>query len=68
MTNPPMEEIYKLSELALQQGQHSIPVHVFPFRMTETNLAAHADSPWQPFWRNIKDAYDCSSARAFRPR
>ena len=58
MTNPRMEEIYKLSELALQQGQHFIPVHVFPFRMTETNLAAHADSQWQPFWHNIKDAYD----------
>jgi murein L,D-transpeptidase YafK len=58
MTNPRMEEIYKLSELALQQGQQSIPVHVFPFRMTETNLAAHADSQWLPFWRNIKDAYD----------
>lgn len=58
MTNPRMEEIYKLSELALQQGQQFIPVHVFPFRMTETNLAAHAGSEWQPFWRNIKDAYD----------
>ena len=58
MTNTVMEEIYKLSEQALHKGQERIPVHVFPFRMTETNLAAHADSPWQPFWRNIKDAYD----------
>jgi murein L,D-transpeptidase YafK len=58
MTNPQMEEIYRLSERALQQGQQFIPVHVFPFRMTDTNLAAHADSEWQPFWRNIKDAYD----------
>jgi murein L,D-transpeptidase YafK len=58
MTNPKMDEIYQLSEQALQQGQQIIPVHVFPFRMTEANLAAHADSEWQPFWRNIKDAYD----------
>jgi hypothetical protein len=26
--------------------------------MTEANLKAHADSEWQPFWHNIKDAYD----------
>jgi murein L,D-transpeptidase YafK len=58
MTNPKMDEIYQLTELALQQGQQFIPVHVFPFRMTEANLKAHADSEWQPFWRNLKDAYD----------
>ena len=58
MTNPKMDEIYQLSEQALQQGQKFIPVHVFPFRMTQANLTAHADSEWQPFWRNIKDAYD----------
>jgi hypothetical protein len=26
--------------------------------MTETNLKAFADSRWQSFWRNLKDAYD----------
>jgi murein L,D-transpeptidase YafK len=58
MTNPKMEEIYQLTEQALQQGQQFIQVHVFPFRMTEANLKAHADSEWQPFWHNLKDAYD----------
>ncbi|MET0652084.1 MAG: L,D-transpeptidase family protein, partial [Hyphomicrobiaceae bacterium] len=57
MTNQQMEEIYRLSEEALKQGQTHIPIHVFPFRMTETNLKAFADSRWQSFWRNLKDAY-----------
>ena len=58
MTNPQMDEIYKLSELALNHGQARIPVHVFPFRMTEENLAEHADSEWLPFWRNLRDVYE----------
>jgi murein L,D-transpeptidase YafK len=58
MTNSQMEEIYRLSEEALAQGQAHIPIHVFPFRMTESNLKAFSDSKWQSFWRNLKDAYD----------
>jgi murein L,D-transpeptidase YafK len=60
MTNPVMAEIYALAERALQQGQEMIPIHVFPFRMTEANLnvrnAAHGE--WRAFWRNLKVGYD----------
>jgi len=58
MTNPVMEEIYSLSEQALQQGQQAIQVHIFPFRMTEANLAAQELNDWHPFWMNLKPAYD----------
>jgi murein L,D-transpeptidase YafK len=58
MTNSQMEEIYRLSEEALMHGQQHISIHVFPFRMTESNLKAYSDSKWLPFWRNLKDAYD----------
>jgi len=58
MTNPVMDEIYALGAQALRQGQDRIQVHVFPFRMTDTNLAQHVDSAWHPFWLNLKDAYD----------
>jgi murein L,D-transpeptidase YafK len=58
MTNSQMEEIYRLSEEALKQGQTHIPIHVFPFRMTEANLRANSDNRWQSFWHNLKDAYD----------
>jgi murein L,D-transpeptidase YafK len=58
MTNGVMEEIFTLSEAALTRGQDRIQVHVFPFRMTLKNLAAHADSPWAGFWIGLKGAYD----------
>jgi murein L,D-transpeptidase YafK len=58
MTDHVMEQIFRLSRAALWNGQQRIAVHIFPFRMTADNLAAHADSPWQNFWANLKDAYD----------
>ncbi len=58
MTNPMMEEIYALSEAALKGGQDRIPVHVFPFRMTQENLAARAGSEWGSFWMSLKSGYD----------
>ena len=58
MTNPVMDEIYAIGTQALRQGQDRIPVHVFPFRMTEANLAQHAGSVWHPFWQNLREAYD----------
>jgi murein L,D-transpeptidase YafK len=58
MTDQVMEEIFQLSRAALLQGQQRIAVHIFPFRMTPENMAAHADSPWHSFWDNLKEAYD----------
>jgi murein L,D-transpeptidase YafK len=58
MTNPVMEEIYGLAEQALRGGQERIPVHVFPFRMSDANMKAHADQQWHDFWLNLKEAYD----------
>jgi murein L,D-transpeptidase YafK len=60
MTNSVMAEIYALAEQALQQGQDRIPIHVFPFRMTEANFAARtsAHAEWRAFWLNLKVGYD----------
>jgi murein L,D-transpeptidase YafK len=58
MTDPVITDIFRLSEAALAQGQTRIQVHVFPFRMTPENLAAHAGSEWSAFWLNLKEAYD----------
>jgi hypothetical protein len=68
MTNPVMDEIYALSERALNEGQDRIDVHVFPFRMTEANLAAHAESEWRAFWASLKDAYDLFERTHVPPR
>jgi murein L,D-transpeptidase YafK len=58
MTDRVMDEIYALTEAALREGQERVEVHTFPFRMTEANLAAHAESSWYDFWMNLKDGYD----------
>lgn len=68
MTNRVMEEIFTLSESALARGQDRIHVHVFPFRMTQKNLAVHADSPWSGFWVGLKGAYDRFEQTRLPPR
>ena len=67
MTNPVMEQIYALSEKALHAGQDKIQVQIFPFRMTEANLAAEADNKWYGFWRNLKQGYDVFEATRTPP-
>ncbi len=58
MTDAVMDRIYALAEQALRTGQTAVPVHIFPFRMTETNLQRHTNSPWHSSWANLKQGYD----------
>lgn len=58
MTDGYIEEIYLLAEAALLAGNHDVPVHIFPFRMTRENMAFYANSEWMPFWENLKEGYD----------
>jgi murein L,D-transpeptidase YafK len=53
-----MDEIYAIVESAIISGQHQVPVHIFPFRMTTTNMTANSSSKWLPFWKNLKEGYD----------
>ena len=48
--------------------QDRIQVHVFPFRMTLKNLAAHAGSQWDSFWVGLKGAYDQFEQTRVPPR
>jgi len=38
MTDTVMDEIYQYAELALKNGQQSINIHIFPFKMTDENM------------------------------
>ncbi|MBL9113980.1 MAG: 2-dehydro-3-deoxyphosphooctonate aldolase [Verrucomicrobiaceae bacterium] len=60
MTDPAIEEIYMIVDAALKNGQSSIPVHSFPFRMDEARIAsATADEmKWQMFWRDLLVLWD----------
>ncbi len=50
MTDPWIEEIYLLVAEALVQGQPEVPVHLFPFRLSEARLAGHQEHEWHEFW------------------
>lgn len=54
-----IEEIYSLAGAALHQGQKNFAVHCFPFRMTQAQMIrAHIkNSPWLPFWRELRQVY-----------
>lgn len=66
MTDAVNAELYDLVAGALRRGQGHVPVHVFPFRMTNVNLAAHGTGAWEEFWRDLKRGYD-SFERTRRP-
>jgi murein L,D-transpeptidase YafK len=66
MTNGVYKEIRTLAARALNAGQAYIPVHVFPFRMTEANLARYETPELHDFWRNLKEGYDLFE-RTHRP-
>lgn len=68
MTNPVIEEIYRLTQAAIVKGQSHVPVHVFPFRMTEAALRKHADNEWHGFWENLKQGFDAFEASHVPPR
>lgn len=58
MTNPVIDEIWRLVTAALDGGQPRFHVHVFPFRMTERNMASAAGGEWSGFWRDLKAGHD----------
>jgi murein L,D-transpeptidase YafK len=66
MTDPAIDDIYTIVEHALANRQQAIPMHLYPFRMTQDNLARHKDHPWIDFWRNLAegDALFAKTARA----
>lgn len=58
LTNPVMEEVYKLSKAAMRNGQNRFQIHIYPFRMTAQKMAQHETDKWFSFWQNLKEGYD----------
>jgi murein L,D-transpeptidase YafK len=58
MTDPVVDEIWRLVTAALEKGQKQFAVHVFPFRMTERNLRLRRGYAWESFWTDLKRGYD----------
>ncbi len=68
MTNPVVDEIWRLVTAALARGQKRFQVQLFPFRMTASNMALHRQSPWIAFWRDLKAGHDLFEASHVPPR
>lgn len=68
MTELVQTEIRALAEAALAAGQARFHVHIFPFRMTEEAMAAHAFHLWSDFWRDLKVGYDSFERTRVPPR
>lgn len=67
MTDPYIEEIYTLTNAAIRGGQKPVPVHIFPFRMTDSKLSAESSSEWFEFWKQLKPAFDIFSETEVPP-
>jgi murein L,D-transpeptidase YafK len=55
MTDPMIDDIYNIVEAALHDGQSAVPMHLYPFRMTEANLHKHGRNRWSGFWQNLAE-------------
>lgn len=53
-----IEEIYLMIEASLKTGPQGVPVHIFPFRMSQKNMQKHRTALWYPFWRNLQQGYE----------
>ncbi len=55
-----MDEVYALIDAALHEGEPSVPVHLFPFRLTDRRMdeVVEGRSRWTEEWVNLKEGYD----------
>lgn len=57
MGDAAIEEIYTLIDSALQQGQGSVQVHAFPFRLDAAHEQLRLASPYADFWAELAVGY-----------
>lgn len=58
VTHRVVDEIWAFVTAALDNGQARIPVHAFPFRMTDRNLRLRQGDKWSGFWADLKRGHD----------
>lgn len=68
MTDEKMKEIYLMAIHAKNNGQAKIPVYIFPFEMTNENMAKYKNQHKENFeliyfWENLKLGYDLFQKR-----
>jgi murein L,D-transpeptidase YafK len=68
VTDGVVDEVWTFVTAALDQGQARIPVHAFPFRMTERNLRLRRGDKWSGFWADLKEGADLFEATKLPPK
>jgi murein L,D-transpeptidase YafK len=68
VTDRVVDEIWAFVAGALDNGQARIPVHAFPFRMTERNMRLRSGDKWAPFWDNLKTGHDLFAQEGVPPK
>lgn len=68
MTDPVIDEVWRLVTSALDKGQARIPIHIFPFRMTAETMLQTQGYRWHGFWNDLKAGYDHFEAHLLPPR
>lgn len=58
MTDSGIDEIFQFVTGALVFGQPGVQVSIYPFRMTDANMARHKNSYYADFWNQLKPGYD----------
>lgn len=58
MTDSGIDEIFQFVTAALVFGQPSVQVSIYPFRMTDANMARHKYSYYKDFWAQLKPGFD----------
>jgi len=67
ITNAGVDEVWRLVTAAFDKGQPRFAVQVFPFRLTEANLAARSKDRFADFWASLKKGYDLFESTRIPP-
>jgi murein L,D-transpeptidase YafK len=68
VTDDVVDEIWAFVTAALDNGQERIPVHAFPFRMTNRNVSLRSGDEWSGFWADLKTGHDLFEKTKLPPR
>jgi len=67
MTNPAIDDLYRLAKAAFAAGSRDFQVQALPFRMTDAALAARVNHPQHAFWSELKVIADAFDSRRVPP-
>jgi murein L,D-transpeptidase YafK len=68
VTDAVVDELWQIVTAAIARGQPRFQLQVFPFRMSDVNLAARDGDAWAPFWRDLKAGHDAFETTLLPPR